>query len=604
MYGYHGKILRVDLSKRELRETEVKEELYKKFIGGSGLAARMLNDFLRPGVDPLGPENPIAFMVGPFTGTPVPSSTRYALCALSPLTGIWGEATSGGTFPMSLKRAGYDGLIVTGRADEPVFLYVNDGEGEIESAEHLWGKDTYETQEILSKDLGEKKVHIACIGQAGEKLVKFANVMNDTGRAAGRCGLGAVMGSKNLKAIVAQGDQTIEYARPEELKEVAKDVTTLVLKNPLGAGMARYGTLAYIDLGLFLGDVPTKYFSESLFPGDALAPAKLMEKYVVESEPCAGCTVMCGKRIKFNKKGMEEVDAPEYETTAAFGPLCLNYDLDSVIRAGHLCNSFGMDTISMGVVISFSMYLFEKGVLKKEKIGFNLNWGDSDTILKLVEMTAKREGLGDELAEGLKSFGESLGVSRGEMAHVKGLEIPMHDPRAFFGCVVSYGTSSRGACHLRPQAPIVGLGVPYPEIGIGMIKRNQDEGTGQAYAILQNYEELFDSLLLCKYTYAMPFLVLDPLNAITGWNLDTEEMMKIGERNVNLKRIINCRLGVTAKDDRLPRLVLDPLEEGSTRGYSPDQDKILREYYEAKKWDPENGRPTQEKLEELGISNL
>lgn len=604
MYGYHGKILRVDLSKGVLKETEVKEGLYRGFLGGSGLAARILNNFLKPGIDPLEPENPIALMTGPFTGTPVPSSARYALCALSPLTGIWGESTSGGTFPISLKRAGYDGLIVTGKADKPVFLHVNDGEGRIRSAEHVWGKDTYETQEILSEELGRKKVHVACIGQAGEELVRFANVMNDTGRVAGRCGLGAVMGSKNLKAVAVQGNQTTEYARPDELKETSKEVTSLVLKNPLGAGMEKYGTLAYIDLGLFLGDVPTKYFSRSVFPGDALAPAKLMEEYFVKTESCPGCTIMCGKRVNFGKKGMEEVDGPEYETTAAFGPLCLNSDLDSIIRASHLCNSFGMDTISMGVVIAFSMYLFEKGTLKKEKVGFDLNWSDSDSIIKLIEMTAKREGLGDELAEGLKRFGESLGANRDEMAHVKGLEIPMHDPRAFFGCVVSYGTSSRGACHLRPTPAIVGLGVPYPEIGIGMIERNQNEGTGNAYAILQNYEELFDSLLLCKYTYAMPFLVLNPLNAITGWNLDTEGMMEIGERNVNLKRVINCRLGITAKDDRLPRRVLDPLDEGSTRGYSPDQEKILREYYETKGWDPETGKPTQEKLEELGISGL
>ncbi len=595
-----GKILKVDLSSGSSKTIEVEEEILKQYIGGAGLAARLLFDYIKPGMDPFSPSNVIAFMTGPFTGTRVPSGSRYAIAGIS-ARGIWGESTSGGHFGVALKRSGFDGVMITGKAEKPVYLWLHDGEVEIRDASHIWGKDCYETQEMIKKDLGEKGVRVACIGPAGENLVKYACVINDAGRAAGRTGFGTIMGSKNLKAIAAHGDAEIKVADPEKLEEAYNKTMKTNLENPFFHLLSKYGTLGYLDVGYLLSDVPYKYFTETVFPYEAVTQITLMERYSVRSVACYGCPVGCGKVVKYNKRGIEEVDTPEYETVTSLGPLCGNLDLDSLLYINHLCNAYGIDTISMGVSIAFSMYLFEKGVIGENDTGMKLEWGDSDAIIQLVEMTARREGFGDVLAEGVKGIAEKFGVDEEEAAHVKGLEVPMHDPRAFFGQALGYAISGRGACHNRPDWFVFELGQGLPDLGIFPGERFTMEGRVRDFVRYQDFREVYNSLILCNFLMSTPSEVLDLLNAVTGWNFTMDDFVRVGERTVNLKRVINNIMGVTRKDDKLPKIVTKPLTTGSTAGRSPDMEKLLKEYYEARSWDWETGKPRKEKLEELGL---
>ncbi len=612
MYGYHGKVLWVDLSKKETKTVELKEEDLKNFIGGSGLAARLLYRFMTKDLDPLGPENPLAFITGPFTGSGVPSSGRHAVCAKSPLTNIWGEATSGGFFAVALKSTGFDGIIITGKSDKPVYLYVHDGSAEIRDASHLWGKGFYETRDTLIKEVGEKRARVAAIGQAGENLVKYAAVMNDHGRAAGRCGLGAVMGSKKLKAIVVHGDKRPEIKDPDRLKAEVKALEAAAI-SPAGlvsvaftSLLNEFGTPAYTDISMYIGDGPARYFTRSVFPVDKVDGKALRERYSVFSVSCYGCPIGCGRLTKFGKFGIDEVDGPEYETVMSFGPLCWNFDLDTIVYANHLCNDFGLDTISTGMSIAFAMYLYEKGILTKDKAGLEIKWGDGETIVKLVQMIAKREGIGDLLAEGVKRIAEKLGVSQDEAAHVKGLEIPMHDPRAFAGQAVCYATSPRGACHLRADYWYIDMGIDVFEAKVSAGDRFEcSEAKGAMAARWQNFRELYNALLLCQFSQInTPSQVARMLTAITGWNFDAKTVLTTGERIFNLKRAINVKLGVTRADDRLPRIAIEPLKEGATQGFSPDMETLLRGYYKERKWDWETGKPAREKLEELGLSDV
>ncbi|RLI80200.1 aldehyde ferredoxin oxidoreductase [Archaeoglobales archaeon] len=603
MKGYHGKILKIDLSYGSSTPIDLKEEWAKAYIGGVGLAAKLLFDQITPDLDPFSPENYLAYLTGPFTGTRVPSGSRFAIAGLSP-NGVWGESTSGGHFGVALKRAGFDGVLITGKAEKPVYIWVHDGEAEIKDATHLWGKDCYETQEIIKKDLGEKGVRVSCIGLAGENLVKYACVINDAGRAAGRCGFGAVMGSKNLKAVAAHGDAKVEIADEEKFDEAYNTTMRTNQANPFFHLLGKYGTLGYLDMGFLLGDVPYKYFTGTVFPAENVSPTTLMERYPVKGYACFGCPIGCGKRVRYNKKGIDEVDTPEYETIVALGPLCGNLDLDELIYANHLCNAYGMDTISAGVSIAFSMYLFEKGVISERDAGMRLEWGDGERISNLIKMIAKREGFGDVLAEGVRAIAAKFRVNEEEVAEVKGLEVPMHDARAFFGQGLGYATSPRGACHNRPDWFVVELGTGIQELDISPGERFNMQGRVSSFVKYQNFREVYNSLLLCMFIQSTPREVLDLFNSITGWNLSMEEFVRAGERMFNLKRVINNLRGITRKDDKLPRIVTASLNEGPTAGKSLGLEAMLREYYEFRGWDWESGKPTAQKLNELGLGDV
>ncbi|MBU2646848.1 aldehyde ferredoxin oxidoreductase family protein, partial [bacterium] len=458
MKGNHGQILEVDLSKMTTGILNLPDEFYKKFIGGTTLAAALIYDRVEPGVDPLSPENPLVFAIGPFVNTSIPMVSRFAVCGISPLTGYWGEATSGGAWGYKLRDAGFDGIIITGKAAKPVYLLLNDGKAEIRDAAHLWGKDAYETQDLIKTEIGEKSFSVACIGEAGEKMIAYASVMNDEGRAAGRTGMGALMGSKNLKAIAAGGSQKAAPADKEKLRELSK-TAQLDIKNGFTSHAFReYGTLFYSDMGMTLGDTPARYFTENVFEAQKVTGEALRQAYPVESYSCRGCPVGCGREIHGFSKTTPRVDGPEYETAIGFGPLCQNHDWDSIIRANVLCNTHGIDTISCSVSIAYAMYLYEKGVLTRENAGMEIKWGEGETIVKLVEMIIAQEGIGKLLSGGTLRMARELGRKESEAAQVKGLEMPMHDGRAFHGLAVSYATGPRGACHLKGEYYNVELG--------------------------------------------------------------------------------------------------------------------------------------------------
>ncbi|UCD85396.1 MAG: aldehyde ferredoxin oxidoreductase family protein [Deltaproteobacteria bacterium] len=603
MYGYQGKFLNVDLSAPNTREMPLAEDELKNFIGGAGLAAKMIYGQVKKGMDPLAPENPLVFATGPFTGTTIPMVSRYAVCGISPLTGYWGEATSGGSFPFRLKGSGYDGLLITGKAKNPVYLYIDNGSAQLKDATHLWGKDFYETQKILNDELKDAKMSVAGIGPAGERLVRYSCVMNDRGRAAGRCGLGALMGSKNLKAVVVAGNIKAELADDKKIKKLTKEAQSTVKGNLLTVAFREYGTLMYTDMGMYLGDVPAKYFTKSIFPAEKVTGQALRQAYSVEFAACLGCPVGCGREVKGFRPDLDTVHGPEYETAIAFGPLCMNFDLDSIIQANHLCNANGMDTISAGVSIAYAMYLSEQGVLTRDKAGLDIKWGDAETVLKLLRMIVDQEGIGKLLSQGTLKMAREFGRDPGEAAQVKGMEMPMHDPRAYHGMAISYATGPRGACHLKGDYYNVDLGPPVLELEIFPGERMSAKGNKAASAAkYQSLKDLYDSLTLCKFAPLSVTQISEILSAITGWKYEPKDILAAGDRSVNIKRVINNKLGLTREDDKLPKICLEPLSEGSTAGVVPDMELLLKEYYEHRQWDWETGRPKKEKLIELSLN--
>ncbi len=602
MKGCFGKYLKIDLTNRQTEEIPISEEDLNRFIGGSTLAARLIFPVVTSGFDPLSPENPLVFAAGPFTGSNVPMVSRASVCGISPATGLWGEATTGGKFPVRLKATGFDGIMITGCSDGPVYVLVNEGNIEIKEASHLWGKDIYETQTIIKKET-DARVSVACIGAAGENRIPFATIMNDEGRAAGRCGMGALMGSKNLKALAVSGNQKAPIANPEQLKSIITEARDCINSNGNTNAYRLYGTNFYLDLAMRLGDTPAKYFTKSVFPAAKLHGPAFRTRYTMNNFACTGCPIGCGRVIKNFSDDIRQVDGPEYETVAAFGPLCMNFDIDSVVRANHLCNRHGMDTISTGVAIAFAMYLFEKGILTEEMAGMEIPWGDSGVVLTLADLMIRQEGIGKLLGRGVKKMAEELGVDPEEAAHVKGLEIPMHDPRAYQGAALTYAVGPRGACHLKGSfysldAPGTEVGL---DVGITFSDKNDPAQKGAMSAKILWFCELYNSLPLCQFSPLPAAMIAKALFSITGRNTHPMDLLVFGERSLNIKRAINNILGVTRAHDKLPAIARRPLQEGATAGMEPDMDRMLKEFYEVCQWDWETGMPSRSRLDETGL---
>ena len=604
MYGYHGRFLEVDLTTRTTKDLSLSEDFLEQFIGGATLAAALVYDRVSPGMDPLGPDNPLVFATGPFTGTTIPMVSRYAVCGVSPYTGYWGEATSGGRFPFRLKGSGYDGLFIVGKADAPVYLYLDEGRAEIKDASEHWGKDSYQTQADIKAELDGDKISVACIGRAGEQMLGYACVINDAGLAAGRCGMGAVMGSKNLKAVAARGSLRPDSADPDKVKALAKEALDTINGNMVSLAFREYGTLMYTDMGMVLGDTPVRYFTRNVFPAGEVTGQSLRQAYVVENYACQGCPIGCGRKVKDFSSDLPVVDGPEYETAIAFGPLCLNTDWEPIIRANHLCNAHGIDTISAGVSIAYAFYLYDLGMLTKDQVGMELEWGDGQAVLKLVEMIIAQKGFGELLARGTLAMARELGRDEGEAAQVKGLEVPMHDGRAFQGLAVSYATSPRGACHLKGDYYNVELGGVIGEYAVMPMERLDPMGKGVMAAKYQSLKDIYDALTMCKFSPLMVGQICGVMKAITGWEFGPMDLLAAGDRSMNIKRAINIKLGVTREHDTLPEICRRPLEEGTTAGVEPALDMLLGDYYAHRGWDPETGKPTKEKLTELGLDNV
>jgi aldehyde:ferredoxin oxidoreductase len=582
------------------------------FLGGGGLATKYLYDEVKKGTDPLGPENELIFMTGPLTGTPCPSAGRYSVVAKSPLTGTWAQANSGGFWSPDFKRTGYDGVIFQGASKKPVYLVCEDGKAELRDASHLWGLNVHKTTDQIQKELGSQ-FKVACIGPAGEKLVRFACVMNDKHRAAGRCGMGAVMGSKKLKAIAARGTRKVEIAKPDVFTAVAKKQYDLIRDSMLKVGLETHGTNLLLDMVNVRGGLPTRNWQIGMFAQvEKIDGPALTENILKDRVACFACPIACGRvsEIKTGKWAGKEGEGPEYESVVLLGSACDVDDLNAITMANFLCNEYGLDTISVGSVIAFAMECYEKGILtKKDTGGLEIKFGDPDILVELTEKIGKREGIGDLLAEGVKRVAEKLGKGSEKFAmHVKGLELPAYDSRAAKITGLGYAVASRGGDHMTGyiQGPTF-IDTPFLVVDDSKIDDVYVPKPKDATVLrdLENALTMFDATGTCKFMGLMLDAKewVDLIANVTGWEFNIEDFKRTGERIVNLSRAFNMRDGFSRADDTLPkRLLEEPMPDGPAKGHRVEQlDKLLDHYYEARRWDKKTGKPTPEKLKELGL---
>lgn len=599
MKGWIGKILRVNLTKEEWKAEELDRNIAEKFIGGRGLGSKILYDEIDPKVDPLSPDNKLILATGPLTGTSASAAGRYMAITKSPLTGTIACSNSGGHFGAELKFAGFDLIIIEGKAKEPVYLYVEDGKAEIRSATHLWGKTTHEaTDQILSET--DMEARVACIGPAGERLVRFACIINDKHRAAGRSGVGAVMGSKNLKAVAVKGSGSVQVADKEAFRKATLEGFQKVKANPVTSqGLPAYGTAILINIINQSGILPTRNFQDGVFEGaEKISGESIAEQLLVRNRACFACPIACGRVVKVTNPKYECFsEGPEYESDWALGACCGVDNIDAIGKANYLCDILGIDPISAGVTIACGMELFERGIVSRSEVGRSLNFGDPDAMVEMVRAIGYREGFGDALAEGSYRLAERYGHPEYSMS-VKRQEFPAYDARGAQGMGLEYATSNRGACHVRGYmiSPEI-LGSPQK---LDPFETEEKAGWTKTF---QDLTAVVDSSGICLFnTFAIGAPeILEYLKAATGVKMTLEELMKAGERIWNLERLFNLKAGISGKEDRLPdRLLKEPMPSGPAKGNVVKLEKMLPEYYELRGWDKE-GVPTKERLKELGL---
>jgi aldehyde:ferredoxin oxidoreductase len=610
MLGYMGKLLRVDLTRGLLRDEPIDPETARNFIGGSGYGARIIHDEVPGETDPLSPANKLLFMTGPATATSLPTTARYVVCTKSPLTNMWLDASASGWWARDFKLAGYDGLILEGKADSPVYLWIKDGKAEIRDASALWGLDSDQTQEAIRTELGDGKIKVACIGPAGEKQVPLASVMNDEQRAAGRGGAGAVMGSKNLKAVAVRGSMKVPVADEARLRDISKELRGRLAHHPVISNFTPYGTAFLMEHGWVSGDVPNKNWDKGVWREgcDALNGRVMAETILVPHAGCQGCFIRCARWIKINEGPFAmEGPGPEYETLAAFGTMLMNDDMAAVCWVNDLCNRYGVDTISTGSAIAFAMEAYQKGIIGREEAGCDLTWGNADAIVEMVKQIGEARGLGALLGKGVKRAAAELGRGTEAFAvHVKGMEVPYHDPRAYFSQATSYATGPRGACHMHGAAFVMEQGAPRPDTGVPPdVDRFANEGKGILAKLAQDKYSMTGSMVICvMLSDGMIFAdYASVLEALTGEPWTAEQVAQTGERITNMQRVFSMKCGITGTDDKLPKRLLEGPKEGSHAGKIPDMAVLLPDYYRERGWD-EKGRPTAAKLEELGLAEI
>lgn len=572
MKGNWGKILHVNLEEGSTQEIKLSEKLYRDFLGGSGLAAKWFFDNECWKVDPLSPENPLIFMMGPLSASNLPGAARLEICAKSPLTKIWGEACMGGFFAPQLRATGYDGIIITGASDKPVYLYVTDEKVEIRDASAFWGKDTYETEDLLKEEIGDKRAQVACIGPAGENLVWYASIMNHRGSTAGRGGMGAVMGSKKLKAVAVRGKKKMEFADPDKVKAMGKEIHEVLNANAIAEGLGAYGTSVWLEFGMAISDTPVKNWQVASWPEgpENLGGVAVAETILKKHHGCYGCPVGC-KRITEVKSGpyeAEEGPGPEYEGAGAVGTLLMIDDVEANNKANEMTNRYGMDVISAGSTIAYATEAFERGLIsKKETKDLELDWGRPDILMELLRRIAYREGIGDILADGSRAASEKFGGKEFAI-QVKGMECPMHDPRALWGLAMTYATSIRGACHCSDSNLFVEPGVSsHKDLGVKHPRPYKAEGRAEMTIASQKKANISNSAVICEYVESMvndlsEFARL--LNAVTGFDYTKDELAKAGDRIWFIKRAIGNLCGATREEDRVPKRILEPHLEGTS----------------------------------------
>jgi aldehyde:ferredoxin oxidoreductase len=606
---YAGRFLTVNLSTRQSSVEPIAEEGVRDYLLGSGFAARLFYDRMNPSVDALHPESPVYVFNGLFTGTMAPTGCKFTVSGRSPLTNVWNESTGGGYWGPELRFAGYDGIVLTGRAERPIYLWVTESGVEFRDATRLWGMDSYETAERIRGET-DPKARVIAIGPAGEGLVRLASIVVDghEARAVGRGGMGAVFGSKNLKAVAVRGGaRRPEYYDASGLRAAVREKVKSLQDNL--TGFSKLGTAGGLAKAEQSGDLPIKNWLQGSWPEGAAKTTgqTVVETYEVKHYRCFGCPIGCGKLIPAGAGG-EYIHAPEYETAGAFGSLCLVDDLSSIIQANELCNRLGLDTISAGAAIAAAMEANERGLLAPELVeGLDLSWGNGDVLPVMVKQMAAKEGLGAWLGEGVRAFCGRLGPAAADIdVTVRGMELPMHDPRAFVSVAANYATANRGACHLEGMThwrgagglKVEGLWWPEP------FDPHSSEGKGKMAVVWQNYMATFNPLGLCKFIIrggTSPKDVCEWLRLALGWEIAPPELLRIGERLFNLKRLINARFGATGRDDSLPvRIRTWARDGGGAAGVLPDQELLLKEYYQERGWD-EEGSPTPERLKSLGL---
>jgi aldehyde:ferredoxin oxidoreductase len=620
--GYNGRILHVDLGTREIKVEQPDDAFYRTYVGGRALATCYMLRQVPRGADPLGPDNALVFAPGVVTGTGVLGSGRHGIGAKSPLTGGLGSSEAGGWWGAEFKRAGFDALVVNGQASEPVYLWINDGQAEIRPASHLWGRTTAEVQEAIRAEIGDSRVRVAQAGPAGERLVRYAAVINNANRAAGRTGLGAVMGSKRLKAVAVRGRFPLSVADKQRVRAVNKWLAENFRILPRTCFQIKAGTGGDLRGLNDLGALPTRNFQDPQFAHpEAISNSPHMDSLIVARDNCDSCPVHCKVVAEMNEgEGEYVVDraygGPEYETLAAFGSDCGVDDYRAILKANELCNAYGLDTISTGATIAFAMECFEKGLLTvADTDGLELRFGDAQAMVKAVEMIATRTGFGDRLAQGSAALAQLIGRGADQLAmHVKGQEVPMHEPRARFAFGVGYAVSPTGADHnhnsfdqglASPGNDIDNISVFGPVEPMSPYDLSLDKM--RAFSYITNFKHALDCAVICIF---MPYHythIAEAISGVTGWDFTVDDVLALGKRAATLGRLFNLRDGFTVADDKLPRRLVGAFKEGPLAGKAPTREAFAQArsmYYEIMGWDPHTGIPTRATLHTLGIGEF
>lgn len=606
MNGYQGQLLIVDLTSGRIETLPLDPGLLRGYLGGSALSAALLYPYLTRDLDPLEPDNPLLILNGPLSGTSGPSVGRFTVCAKSPATGLWGESNCGGFFGPELRFAGYDGLLITGRAASPAYLWIHHEHAELRPAEHLWGQaDTYLTQDRIRAEVGDRLARVLCIGPGGERLIPFSLLLCDHGRVAGRTGLGAVMGSKNLKAVVARGasgERKIPLAREAEFNRL-RSAANLDLRHATTSTVFREtGSAASAEYFDFMGEMPKRYFTSGVFEGAGRVSGAVMNETILTGvSTCHACVIACGRKVTL--PGEAEGKGPEYETIVGFGPQLLVDDLAAITRLGRLCDAYGLDTISMSNVIGLAYLLYDEGRLTLGDAGGPLEWGDPGGAERLIHLTLRREGLGEILAQGAKALGRHFGAED-KAVQVNNLEVAYHDPRASSGMALVYATSPRGACHNQSDYFMVDLWKDTNYAGGEVQDPRAGAEKSADVALHQDWRTVHNALVQCFFASVPRETTLNLVNAATGFDYSMEALREVGERAWNLKRAINHRLGLTRANDTLPKALLTPYAEGGAAGLAPNFPAMLSAYYAARGWDEATGRPTRATLGRLGLAHV
>jgi aldehyde:ferredoxin oxidoreductase len=616
---YAGKFLRVDLTRGTWSEGPIGEDEVRKWLLGSGFAAKLFYDEMDPDLDALDPASPLLVFNGVLAGTFAPTGCRSSWCGRSPLTGIWNEANLGNYWGAELRFSGYDGLVMTGRAEKPVYVWISGLEGEgnspavhIRDASHLWGKSYFETADALLEET-DSRAQVAGIGPAGENLVKISGIMSGPShyvRAAARGGMGAVMGSKNLKAVVVRGKGRPEYPDMKSFRDEVKAQNAFIKENSIG--MSNFGTSGGVVGTEKFGDMPMRNWTLGSWDQAGQVSGQIIyDKHLIKHTHCYACPIGCGKEVEVidGEYRTPRGEGVEYETIAGFAGMTRNSNAESIVLANSLCNRLGLDTISTSSVIAFAMEAYERELIGPHDTGgVELRFGDPDAILAMIEKIAYRRQIGEALAEGVREAARRIGGEAEDFAiHVKGLEMAYHDPRAFVSMAVNYATANRGGCHLESLSYWNGYGVHHPDLGYPETLAHHDSDAQQARLAYdyQNYMSVYNPLGLCKFIakgLVGPERVAHIVNSALGWDWTKEDVLKTGDRLFQLKRLVNLRLGVTAADDTLPtRLLTEPRPSGDAAGVLPDLEVLLPIYYQLRDWD-ESGTPRQARLKELGLA--